>query len=77
MRFPGSFADLMYAFTQMQREARNSGDVHPTVSNKESLRAHALLAHANLREGRRLSKTSKPLSDEQHRLVRKFESGEL
>ena len=72
-----SFADVMYAFTQMQGEARNSGDLHPTASEKESLRTHALMARANLREGRRLSKTSKPLSDEQQKLVLKLESGEL
>ena len=72
-----SFADFMYAYTQMQGEARNSGDLHPTASEKESLRTHALMARANLREGRRLSKKSKPLSDEQQELLCKFESGEL
>ena len=62
-----SFADFMVAYTQMQREERDSGDLHPTASMKPwrqftvaILRKHALKGRAILKEARRLNK---PLSD--------------
>ena len=72
-----SFAQFMGAFTQMQVEAKNSGDILPTASEREEARANARRARANLREGRRLSKSRKLLNPKQSMLLRKFERGEL
>ena len=73
-----SFTDFMIAYTQMQREEKDSGDVHPTASEKQKLREQALKARADLKEGRRLSnKSFLELSQAQRDLVCKFQSGEL
>ena len=72
-----SFAHFMRAFTEMQVEARNSGDIRPTASEREEARANARMARANLREGRRLSKTRKLLTPKQGRLLCRFQRGEL
>ena len=72
-----SFAHFMKAFTQMQVEARNSGDIPPIASEREKLRTHARTARVNLREGRRLSKTRKLLTPKQGRLLCRFTRGEL
>ena len=72
-----SLAEFMFAFKQMQDEAKDSGGSHPTAAEKESLRQDALCARAKLREGKRLAHTNKQLSREQRELLAKLESGEL
>ena len=69
--------EFMHATTEIQDEAKNSGDFHPTEEEIEELRTNVTMTRANLKEAKRLDTLSEPLSIEEQKLVFQLKSGVL